>query len=89
MVTRKIGSHGYPTARRTGRPPVHRAVASPRIARTTTEDLSTDSPLKDPENGGVTTPSDMPLEEGREEETMPGTPMVEGAVMNWFDELGS
>jgi hypothetical protein len=36
-----------------------RAVAPPRIARTLTEDLSVDSPLKDEENGGVTTPTDV------------------------------
>jgi hypothetical protein len=61
----------------------------PRVQRTSTEDLTTDSPLKDDANDGVSTPSDMDLEEGREKETKPGSPMVEGAVMNWFDELGS
>jgi hypothetical protein len=40
--------------------PVARGSAvPPRIARTLTEDLSVDSPLKDEENGGVTTPTDV------------------------------
>lgn len=83
-------STGKPlTPTEAGDPTYNDGKASRGVQRASTEELSTDSPLKDPENGGVSTPSDMDLENGREEEAKPGSPMVEGAVMNWFDELGS
>jgi hypothetical protein len=83
-------STGKPTTpTEAGDPAYNDGTTSRGVQRASTEELSTDSPLKDEANGGVSTPSDMDLGEAREEETKPGSPMVEGAVMNWFDELGS